>query len=101
LYSPNHPYTYALCWTAAVVDPLVGELKSRLSMALSYCSALIAAVLVWLLCWWIFAISIWSVVVCAPLAVLCEYPSSRYIDDNFTIVVGPLLVLLGGVYYFF
>jgi len=99
ILSPSPGYAYALCWTAGIVDPVVGELKSRTSTALTYGIALFVAMFVWLLCWWCFGISMWSVMLCAPLALLFEYPSWHCIDDNFTMVMGPLLVLHIGIYF--
>ncbi len=98
LLSPSSSYSYALCWTGAVIDPLAGELKRKIPVFAVYSVSLVVACAIWIGCWFYFGCSLWAVCVCAPCAVACEYPSWRYLDDNFTILVGPLLLLCGGYY---
>lgn len=91
--SPAPGYAYALCWTCAWVDPMVGELKSYLPNVSVYAIAVLVAALIWFYCVNAFSLPVWTVWVCAPVAVAAEYPRLKFLDDNFLMLVVPLCFL--------
>ncbi len=94
LWAPSHGLAYTLCWTAGVVDPMVGELKKRMSVVAAYLFALLLATIIWLSALFVFNFTWWLVAI-IPLATICaEYPTLSMVDDNFTILFVPLLILL-------
>lgn len=82
----------AIAITSAIVDPFVGELQRFLSKSLSYSLALLLSIAIWVACAAYFDLSYWYAFILGPIAVIAEYPHWRSLDDNFTMLVAPLIV---------
>lgn len=88
-------FAVPIIWGCAFGDPIIGELRSR-----DYSAYFVAPIgmLVILLVWWFaaywFGISWWWGVVMAPLTVAVEWPKIPYIDDNMTMLIAPLALIL-------
>ncbi len=81
----------AIAITSAIVDPFVGESQRFLSKSFSYGLALFLSILIWLACAVHFNLSYWYAFILGPIAVMVEYPYWRFLDDNFTMLVAPLI----------
>ena len=91
---PQLALAFAIALTSAVVDPLIGELKRFLSIVTVYVIAVVVSLLLWCCCAFYFSFHFWPFLVLGPLAVLVEYPRWRYFDDNFTMLIFPVMGLL-------
>lgn len=92
--SPSSAIAYALCFSAAVVDPMVGEMKRKRPLHVVYTAASAVSLLVWGLSAFYFGFSYWLALICGLLTVLAEYPQIPYLDDNFLMIVIPLVFVL-------
>lgn len=90
------PYiAYAILWSCALVDPLMGELRqAKLKSALVFIVGLLVALTIWLLVLNYFKISLWHALYFALLVVLAEWPNLSWIDDNALMMWVPLVVSL-------
>ena len=93
--APGPGYAVPIIAASAVADPLLGELRAtRLP---KYWIASIAVLVVWLIWslsshWFPTSPLLWCLM--APLTVLLEWPNIRWVDDNFLMLLAPLLVVL-------
>ena len=92
LNKPN--YAFPIIVSAALVDPIIGELKRMGLIQFAYYLGGVAAFSIWLVFAWYFDYSAWLAVLLAPVTVLSEWCAKRYFDDNFTMLVFPLVVVL-------
>ena len=92
--SPSAGYAYGLCWVCALVDPLIGELKRFMRESCVYSVALVISSIVWYCCHLWFQLPLWLVFILPVVAVGSEYPSFKWVDDNFLMAAVPLLVIL-------
>ena len=95
LLSPRPIYTYVIVLCCALVDPLIGELRPRSGEVVSLFCGFLMTFLIW------FVGSFlgggypgWYALVMAPFTILMEFPKWTYFDDNITMLLGPLLLLL-------
>ena len=73
----------------------MGELRRRgveSSSVIAYACVLVLAI--WLLCWYMFDTPLVACLIVAPIAVFSETPRLRYIDDNATMLLIPLAVVV-------
>ena len=95
LVTPTRAYAYPLILTLTFGDPFMGELRRRgveSSSVIAYACVLVLAI--WLLCWYMFDTPLIACLIVAPIAVFSETPRLRYIDDNATMLLIPLAVVI-------
>ena len=95
LITPTKAYAYPLILTLTFGDPFMGELRRRgveSGPVIAYACVLIYAI--WLACWYAFDTPLIACLIVAPIAVLSETPRLRYIDDNATMLLIPLAVVV-------
>jgi len=95
LLVPHEAYAYPLIISLAFGDPLMGELRrkgigTRQVMVVS--TGVILAI--WLACSLQFDTPIWIALLLAPVCMIAEWPRLRYIDDNATMLLIPLALVL-------
>lgn len=90
------PFIYAVPVIAscAIGDPLLGELRrAGLSKFWVMFIGIISVGLIWWFCGiWLLFSPLWALVM-APITVLVEWPNLKWFDDNFLMLVVPLLIL--------
>ncbi len=93
--APIEAYAWPIILSLSLGDPFLGEMRRRgmstRDVVLSSTALLIA---VWLACWHFFGTPWWMAFFFAPLCVASEWPRLRYIDDNATMVLIPLGMIL-------
>ena len=95
LLAPHEAYAYPLIVSLAFGDPLMGELRrkgisTRRVMVVS--TGIILAI--WLVCALQFDTPIWIALLLAPVCMIAEWPRLLYIDDNATMLLIPLALVL-------
>lgn len=95
LLAPHEAYAWPLVLSLSFGDPLMGELRRK---GMDAKSVMIAATLaLWVI--WIgssfqFGTPLWMALLLAPVCMVSEWPRLRYIDDNATMVLIPLALIL-------
>ncbi|OGT49011.1 MAG: hypothetical protein A3F17_06785 [Gammaproteobacteria bacterium RIFCSPHIGHO2_12_FULL_41_15] len=88
-------FALPIIWSSAFADPIIGELRSQHYP--SYFTLLIGMLVV-LLVWWFaafwYGIAYWWGLLMAPVTVAVEWPKISYIDDNMTMLIVPLLLVV-------
>ena len=95
LVVPTKAYAYPLILTLTFGDPFMGELRRRgveSKQVVYYACILVLAI--WLGCYYFFSTPLLACIIAAPIAVLSETPRLRYIDDNATMLLIPLAVVV-------
>tara|TARA_B100001250_G_C19783422_1_gene782964 strand:+ start:377 stop:1000 length:624 start_codon:yes stop_codon:yes gene_type:complete len=95
LMTPVKEYAYPLIFSLAFGDPFMGELRRReveSKNVITYACVLVLAI--WLLCWNLFDTPLILCFIAAPIAVISETPRLRYIDDNATMLLIPLALVI-------
>ena len=95
LLVPYEAYAYPLILSLSFGDPLMGELRrkgieSRNVMAIST----VVILVIWLLCSFQFGTPLLISFLLAPICMISEWPRLRYIDDNATMLLIPLAMVL-------
>ena len=81
--------------TISLVDPLLGELRKIMdSNILIILIALFVSILIWVSCSFVVDTPLWLTLIMPPLAIAAEWPSVKYVDDNATMILIPLLASL-------
>ena len=94
-YTAGLQYAWPLIAVLALVDPLLGELrKFNISPKVLFLIGWFAATLLWFSAYLYFSTPLWTVVALPVVSVLAEWPNFKYLDDNVTMLLVPLLVLL-------
>ena len=95
LLAPHPAYAYPLILSLSLGDPLLGELRRKgVSTNSVIWAGTIGIALIWVFC------ALWVdtpwllVALMAPICVAAEWPRLRYIDDNATMLLIPLAVVL-------
>ena len=95
LLTPNPAYAYPLILSLSLGDPLLGELRRK---GVSTQNVILAGVLgiaiIWAGCAYLVETPWLLVPLMAPICVAAEWPRLRYIDDNATMLLIPLAVIL-------
>ncbi|MCP2503612.1 MAG: hypothetical protein NLN66_06105 [Candidatus Thalassarchaeaceae archaeon] len=88
-------YAAPLIWGLTFVDPIMGEIKrSKKGIKAAIIGGLITSYFIWLGSSYLLGTPILASIILAPLTVLGELPSVKWIDDNATMVLLPLTILL-------
>ena len=100
LFAPLGGYKEAyiglpIIFTISIVDPLLGETRKILdSNKLIISIALVVSFLIWFSCSIFLETPLWFSLIMPPLAIIAEWPSLKYIDDNATMILLPLIASL-------
>tara|TARA_B100000131_G_scaffold300271_1_gene321459 strand:- start:1455 stop:2090 length:636 start_codon:yes stop_codon:yes gene_type:complete len=100
LFAPLGGYKEAyiglpIIFTISIVDPLLGETRKILdSNKLIISIAFIVSFLIWFSCSIFLETPLWFSLIMPPLAIIAEWPSLKYIDDNATMILLPLIASL-------
>ena len=95
LLVPHEAYAYPLILSLAFGDPLMGELRRKgfeSKAVMQFATA--ALLMIWLASWHFLGTPLWMAIILAPIAMISEWPRLRHIDDNATMVLIPLAVVL-------
>lgn len=95
LLTPHEAYAWPLIASLALGDPLMGELRRKDvqdRQVMIYATALILAI--WLVSSFQFGTPLWLCIILAPVCMISEWPRLRYIDDNATMLLIPLALVL-------
>lgn len=95
LLAPTKEYIWPLILSLSLGDPFLGEMRR---LGLETRNVIISSTaflfLVWVACWHFVQTPFWLAFLFAPLCVASEWPRLRYIDDNATMVLIPLGMIL-------
>lgn len=95
LLVPHEAYAWPLILSLAFGDPLMGELRRKGMDSKNVMIVATAALLViWLVASFQFGTPLWMAILLAPVCMISEWPRLRYIDDNATMVLIPLALVL-------
>ncbi len=95
LLAPHEAYAWPIIVSLSLGDPFMGELRRKDftdRQVMIYATTLIMAI--WLTCWWQFDTPLWVAIIAAPISMISEWPRLRFIDDNATMVLIPLALIL-------
>lgn len=95
LLVPHEAYAWPLIASLALGDPLMGELRRKgieNRQVMIYATLLILAI--WLVAVAQFGTPLWLAIVLAPVCMISEWPRLTYIDDNATMLLIPLALVL-------
>ena len=95
LLVPHEAYAWPLILSLAFGDPLMGELRRKgLDSKNVMLVATAALLVIWLVASFQFGTPLWMAILLAPVCMISEWPRLRYIDDNATMVLIPLALVL-------
>jgi hypothetical protein len=95
LLTPHEAYAWPLILSLSLGDPFMGELRRKgldASKVMMYATGLL--LVIWLACSMAFGTPIWMALLLAPVCMLAEWPRLTYIDDNATMLLIPLALVL-------
>ena len=88
-------YAAPLIWGLTFVDPIMGEIKrSKKGINFAIIGGLITSYIIWFSSSYFLGTPILASLILAPLTVIGELPTVKWIDDNATMVLLPLAILL-------
>ena len=87
-------YGIPIIFGLVFVDPIIGEIRRIRGAKLAIVVGTSTSYIVWISCYFWLGTPLWIGLLLAPLTVLGELPSIRYVDDNATIILLPLGALL-------
>jgi len=94
LFAPGKAYAIPIIWSCAFGDPLLGELRR---FRLRTVWVIIIGVVFIAGIWWLSTVWLgtpwWWALLMGPLIVASEWPNFRWIDDNATMQLLPLLLV--------
>lgn len=99
---PHHPQGVAHGWlgypliaSLAFGDPALGEMR-RAGMQAKHVALGGTAVVfaVWICCWYLVGTPLWLCFIMPPLTVAAEWPKLKWIDDNGTMLLIPLVATI-------
>ena len=86
---------YPIIFCLAFGDPSMGEARRMgLNKEQVYAIGTIVCAICWLVCGYLFGTPYWMAIFMAPLTMAAELPKLRWIDDNATMVLIPLVAVL-------
>ena len=95
LLTPDPAYAYPLILSLSLGDPLLGELRRKGSSTQTVILAgVLGIAVIWAGCAYLVETPWLFVPLMAPICVAAEWPRLRYIDDNATMLLIPLAVVL-------
>ena len=95
LLTPHEAYAWPLILSLSLGDPFMGELRRKgldASKVMMYATGLL--LVIWLACSMAFGTPIWMALLLAPVCMLAEWPRLTYIDDNATMLLIPLALVV-------
>ncbi|MAY04736.1 MAG: hypothetical protein CMB25_03930 [Euryarchaeota archaeon] len=95
LLTPEAAYAYPLILSLSLGDPLLGELRRKgVTTTTVIWAGMLGIAIIWAACA-VWVDTPWLLVpLMAPICVAAEWPRLRYIDDNATMLLIPLAVVL-------
>lgn len=95
LLSPSVSFSIPIILTCAMVDPLLGELRShKINKKIIVVIGVFTALFIWFVCAAIYHFPFWYGIIIAPITVAVEWPSLKWIDDNALMLIVPLITIL-------
>ena len=95
LFAPGKEYGIPIIWGCALGDPLMGELRRFGVRSFNgFIIGVIFLLILWLFCAWWLGISWWFSIIMAPVIVAVEWPNIKWLDDNATMQLVPLLIVV-------
>ncbi len=95
LLTPNPAYAYPLILSLSLGDPLLGELRRKgMTTNNVIILGMLGIAVIWSACAFWFETPWLLVLFIAPICVAAEWPRLTYIDDNATMLLIPLAVVL-------
>jgi hypothetical protein len=95
LLAPHEAYAWPLILSLSLGDPFMGELRRKnvaTKTVMLYATALL--LVIWVASSVAFGTPVWMAVLLAPVCMLAEWPRLTYIDDNATMLLIPLALVL-------
>lgn len=95
LLAPHEAYAYPLILSLSLGDPLMGELRRKgmeSKKVMIYSTMLL--LVIWIACTVQFGTPLLISLLLAPICMISEWPRLRYIDDNATMLLIPLSLVL-------
>ena len=95
LIVPHEAYAWPLIASLAFGDPLMGELRRKgmeSRQVMIYATLLL--LVIWGFCSLQFGTPLWISLILAPVCMISEWPRLTYIDDNATMLLIPLALVL-------
>jgi len=94
LFAPQ-AFAYPIIASCALTDPLIGELRRfQISSWTILLSSILLVVAIWLLAWHWFGTPWWWAIIMSPVIVVAERIQLNWLDDNATMQLIPLLLVL-------
>jgi hypothetical protein len=88
-------YGIPIIFGLTFVDPLMGEIKRQMKdIKMAVVIGLICSYFIWLSCSYFLQTPLILSIILAPLTVLGEIPQVKYIDDNATMILFPLVAMV-------
>jgi hypothetical protein len=95
LLAPTEAYAWPLILSLSLGDPLMGELRRKgMDTRNVMLVSTLALLVIWLAAWSQFGTPLWMAVLLAPVCMIAEWPRLTYIDDNATMVLIPLALVM-------
>ncbi len=95
LLAPHEAYAWPLIASLALGDPLMGELRRKeVSPRNVMLYATLLILVIWLVAVQQFGTPMWMAFLMAPVCMISEWPRLTYIDDNATMVLIPLALVI-------
>lgn len=96
LLAPNQKYGFPIIWSWVLADPLMGELRPlKINKFIVFISGIVLVCAIWFLCAKWLGTPLWLAWIMGPITIASEWPNIKKIDDNVTMQVIPLIVILG------
>ena len=87
-------YGAPIIWGLTFVDPVMGEIKrKKQGIQAAIIGGLIISFIIWIGSSFWLGTPLWIALILAPFTVLGELPRVKWIDDNATMMLGPLTIL--------
>ena len=95
LIVPHEAYAWPLIASLAFGDPLMGELRRKgMESRQVMIFATLLLLVIWVFCTLQFGTPLWISLILAPVCMISEWPRLTYIDDNATMLLIPLALVL-------
>ena len=95
LLVPHEAYAWPLIASLSLGDPLMGEMRRKgLGSAQVMVYATLLILVIWVVSSLQFGTPMWMAFLLAPVCMLAEWPRLTYIDDNATMLLIPLALVL-------
>lgn len=93
--APQKMYAIPIIWSCAFGDPFLGELRhTRLPKWAVFILGVLFVSMIWLVAHYWLGTSLWLAAIMGWLIVLAEWPVTKWMDDNASMQLVPLLLVL-------